>query len=145
MSKELHDKAVQKIAEELFTFENSEFAPGVFYPTWVTYTNAPKRQMSVKHKWLDDLYPDIVIVDAARGNVPMVIAEVETMEAMTLEKAIQPKWRPDMDECPVLYIFVPEGSAREACIMTLDYKICYPSAWYTYAFDDEGNLRLTPV
>jgi len=145
LNQELHDKAVQKIAEEQFTFPGSEFTPGVFHPTWVTYTNVPKRQMPVEHRWMGTLYPDIVIVDTARSNVPMVVAEVETKDSLTLEKAIQPKWKPDMDECSILYLFVPEGCARHAATMLLDYKVCFPTALYTYGFDDGGNLRLTPV
>ena len=142
---ELHDKAVQQIAEMMFTFPNAEFTPGVFHPSWVTYTNVPKRQMPVPHHWMDDLYPDIVIVDAERCNVPRVIAEVETEDTISLEKAIQPKWKPDMDECSILYVFVPEGCARRTAKMLLDYKVCFPTALYTYGFNEDGTVRVTPV
>jgi hypothetical protein len=94
---------------------------------------------------MGELYPDIVIVDTARSNIPMVVAEVETKDGLTLEKAVQLKWKPDMDESSILYVFVPEGCARDTAIMLLDYKVCFPTALYTYGFDNGGNLRLTPV
>ena len=86
-----------------------------------------------------------MIVDTARGNVPMIIAEVETRDSLNLKEAIQFKWRPDMDECSILYVFVPEGCGRDAAIMILDAKVIFPTALFTYGFDDAGNLRLTPV
>ena len=101
--------------------------------------------MPVPHRWLDDLYPDIVIVDTERCNVPRVIAEVEAEDSISLEKAIQPKWKPDMDECSILYIFVPEGYARRTAKMLLDYKVCFPTALYTYGFHSDGTVRVTPV
>ena len=141
----LHDRAVQQIAEDLFTFPNSEFTPGVFYPTWVTYTNIPKRQMPVLHKWEGEIYPDIVIVDTARGNVPMVIGEVETKDSLNFEEAVQCRWRPDTDECSILYVFVPEGCGCDTAVMILNTKVCFPTALFTYGFDNAGNLRLTPI
>ncbi len=153
-NQELHDRAVQKIAEWLFSFPGSEFTPGSFHPTWVTYTNVPKQLMpipmslgaiTVGRFTMGELYPDIVIVDSTRGNMPMVIAEVETKDTLTYEKAFTLKWKPDMDECARLYVFVPEGCGRDAAIMILDYKVRFPTALYTYGFDDAGNLRLTPV
>ena len=145
INQELHDKAVQQIAKLMFTFQGAEFTPGVFHPSWVTYTNVPERQMPVPHRWLDDLYPDIVIVDTERCNIPKVIAEVETEDSISLEGAIQPKWKPDMDECFTLYLFVPEGCARDTARMILDYKVCFPTSLYTYSFSDGGTVRLTPV
>lgn len=142
---ELHDIAVQKIAEMQFTFPNGEFTPAVFHPTWVTCTNVPKKQMPVPHHWMEDLYPDIVIVDTARCNIPRIIAEVETQDDLTFEKAVQSKWKPDLDECSILYLFVPEGTARDAAGMLLDYRLCFPTAIYTYGFDEAGNVRITPV
>ena len=144
-SQELHAEAVQKIAEELFTFPDSQVTPGVFHPTWVTYTNAPKQQMPIQHRWMGELHPDIVIVDTAQSNRPMLIAEVATKEDLTMEKALQARWKPDMDECSIFYVIVPEGCARQASNMILDTKLCYPTALFTYGFDDDGNLRLTPV
>ncbi|MBI2869039.1 MAG: hypothetical protein HYX96_04350 [Chloroflexi bacterium] len=142
---ELHDIAVQKIAGDLFTFPGAEFTPGFFHPAWITYTNVPARQMPVEHKWEGKIYPDLVIADTARGNVPVVIGEVETRESLNLEESIQMKWRPDMDECAILYVFVPEGCGRDAAVMVLDARVIFPTALFTYGFDDAGNLRLTPV
>ena len=145
VTQEMHDKAVQHIAETTFNFPGGEFTPGVFHPNWVTYTNVPMQQMPVPHHWMEDLYPDVVIVDTERCNIPRVIAEVETEDTLSLENAIQGKWKPDMDECSLLYLFVPEGSARKAARMLLDYKLCFPTALYTYGFNDDGTVRVTPV
>ncbi len=145
VSKELHDIAVTKIAQEMFTFPRSEFVPGTFHPTWVTYTNVPEHQMPVEHAWKGELYPDIVIVDTARGNMPRVIAEVETKEeALTVEEAVEKRWAPDLNECSNLYVFVPEGCAREVANLMLEFSVT-PNALFTYGFDNEGNLRLTPM
>ena len=144
-SQELHDKAVMQIAELMFTFPNGEFTPGVFHPSWITHTNVPEQKMPVLHRWMGELYPDIVIVDTERANVPMVIAEVETKETLSLEQAIQPKWKPDMDECSMLYLFVPEGCARDAALMLLDFKVCFPTALYTYGTSDGQTIHVTPV
>jgi len=145
ITKEMHDDAVLQIAEMMFSFPGGEFTPGVFHPGWVTYTNVPEKKMAVPHHWMDDLYPDIVIVDTERSNIPRVIAEVETEDSLGLEVAIQPKWKPDMDECSILYLFVPEGCARKTAKMLLDYKACFPTALYTFGFNDDGTIRVTPV
>ena len=142
---ELHDNAIQAIVKELFTFPGSQVAPGMFRETWVTYTNVPKRQMPVDHQFLGEIYPDIVIADTAKCNLPRLIAEVETEDTLTLEKAIQAKWSPDTTVCGIFYLFVPEGCARKAAAMILNYKICFPTALFTYAFDKGEQLRLTPV
>ncbi len=141
----VHDQAVSKIAELLFTFPGQEFTPAVFHPSWVTYTNAPEHKMPVPHHWAGELYPDIVVVDSARSNVPVIIGEVETKDTLFLEEAFQLKWKPDKDECSVLYVFVPAGTARDVANLILDYKFCFPTAMYTYDLDDKGNLKLTPV
>ena len=141
----LHDRAVAEIVKELFTFPDSQIAPGMFRPTWATYTNVSTRQMPVMHQFLGEIHPDIVIVDTARCNLPRLIAEVETKESLTIEKAIQGKWIPDCTQCGIFYAFVPEGCALAAAEMIMDTKVCIPTALYTYAFDNEGKLRLTPV
>ncbi len=143
VNKELHDIAVVKIAQELFTFPRSEFVPGTFHPTWVTYTNVPEHQMPVEHRWLGEFYPDIVIVDTTRGNMPRVIAEVHTKETLTVE-AVWQKWVPDLSECANLYVFVPEGCAREVANLMLEFSVT-PNALFTYGFDEDGNLRVTPM
>ena len=145
ITQEMHDKAVQQIAEIMFSFPGSEFTPGLFHPSWKTFTNVPKRTMPVPHHWMDDLYPDIVIADIERCNIPRIIAEVATEEELSLEAGIQPKWKPDMDECSVLYIFIPEGTARKTAKMILDYKVFLPTALYTYGFNDDGMVRVTPM
>ena len=99
--------------------------------------------MPVEHKWLGEFYPDIVIVDTARGNMPRVIAEVHTKETLTAE-AVGEKWASDLSECATLYIFVPEGCAREAANLMLTYSLI-ARALFTYGFDEDGNLRVTPV
>lgn len=140
----LHDKAVAEIAKQQFTFADGEFVPGVFHPTWVTYTNVPRGRMPVQHRYLSELYPDIVVVDTARCNVARLIAEVETEDTLTLETLAQ-KWRPDQDECRSLYVFVPERCALRAADLILDYRIAFPTALFTYGFDEKGELRLTLV
>ncbi|MBI2869978.1 MAG: hypothetical protein HYX96_09160 [Chloroflexi bacterium] len=142
---ELHDRAVQKIAELMFTFPGQEFTPGVFHPSWVTFTNAPERKMPVKHRWMGDLYPDIVIADTEACNRPMVICEVATEDELAYEEGIQAKYKPDMDECSIFHLYVPEGSACAAADLILDYRYAIPTALYTYGFDEKGEIRVTPV
>lgn len=141
---ELHDIAVTQIARERFFFPESEFVPGVFHPTWATYTNVPQRQMALEHKWLGKLYPDIIIVDTAKSNAPKLVAEVETEETLTLETLAQ-KWKLYQDECRTLYVFVPEGCAQRIADLILEYRIAFPTALFTYGFADTGDIRITAV
>ncbi|MBI2868547.1 MAG: hypothetical protein HYX96_01825 [Chloroflexi bacterium] len=140
----LHDIAVARIAEMLFTYPNGEFTPGLFHPSWITYTNVPKKQLPVPHHWMGELYPDIVIADKDRANVPMIIAEVETAEDLTLEGCLQSRWKPDKDECGVLYTFVPEGYAAAAARLVVSYKFVFPTAIWTYGVNEKGEVRITP-
>ena len=55
------------------------------------------------------------------------------------------KWRPNQDECRALYVFVPEGHALRAADLILEYRIAFPSATFTYGFDEKGEVRLTLV
>ncbi len=141
---ELHDRAIAGIIKQQFAFPNGEVVPGTFHPTWMAYSNSPKRQMPVQHRYMGDLYPDIVIADTARCNTPRLIAEVETEESLNLDTMAK-KWRPNQDECRALFIFVPEGHALRAADLILEYRIAFPSATFTYGFDEKGEVRLTLV
>ena len=141
---ELHDRAVAEIVKQQFAFPEGEFVPGVFHPTWAAYTNVPERRMPVEHKYLGKLYPDMVVVDTARCNMPRLVAEVETEDTLVLD-TLAKKWKPDQDECRTLYVFVPEGCALKAAALILEYRIALPTALFTYGFDQGGELRLTLV
>ncbi len=145
-NQEKHDLAVRMIARELFTFNGGEIQPGIFHPTWVTYVNVPQQQMSIEHMWAGEIYPDIAIVDIAKGNTPRMAAEVETEETLELIETLD-KWKYVQDECKWFYVFVPEGCARKAAHLILKYRtaMSVPRALSTYALDDMWNLRLTPV
>ncbi len=143
---EKHDLAVSHIAREVFTFPGGELKPGVLRPTWRTYTNVPQRQMPIQHVWEGEFYPDIVIADTARCNTPMIVAEVEDEDSLT-EEVVVAKWRLDVGMCPIFYLFVPEGCAKKAANLCLDFRAVMhiPHGFYTYGFDKEWNFRLTPV
>lgn len=142
LGKELHDIAVARIAST-FSFPRNEFFPGASYPTWKTYTNVPERKMPVEHKWKGLLYPDIVVADSVRSNVPMVNAEVETEDSLTMEQV--ENWKYLQDTCRTLYVFVPEGAAKRAVNLIFQYRNCMPTLLRTYGFDDLWNLRITCV
>ncbi len=143
---EKHDLAVSHIARELLTFPGGEIQPSVFRPTWRTYINVPHRQMPIQHVRLGEFYPDVVIVDTARCNAPMIVAEVEDEDSLT-EEVLDAKWKLDGEMCFTFYLFVPEGCARKTANLILDFRqaMRVPRALYTYGFDKEWNFRLTPV
>lgn len=141
-----HDLAVRMIARELFTFSGGEIQPGIFHPTWVTYVNVPQQEMPIEHMWAGEIYPDILIVDIAKGNAPRIAAEVETEETLESLDTFD-KWKYVLDECKWFYLFVPEGYARKVANLILKYRtaMSVPRALYTYGFDAMWNLKLTPV
>jgi hypothetical protein len=142
---EVHDLAVAQIAKSLLTFNDGEVYPGARHPTWATFTNAPVRQVPVEHRWAGLLWPDILVVDTARSHLPRLIAEVETKETLTEESV--DRWALEMEECPLLYLFVPEGTAIQAADLLLEFGsvVGIPRALYTYGVDDLWRIRLTPV
>lgn len=142
----LHDQAVQQIAAKMFHFSNGEIFPGNVNPTWATYTNAPRRTMPIEHRWEGTLWPDIVVVDTARANLPRLIVEVETEETIN-EQTLDKIWKLDTDESANFYLFVPRGFAYKASELLLKYRgMCkLPRALYTYEFDDMFQVQVTPV
>jgi hypothetical protein len=142
----LHDQAVQQIAARMFHYANGEVFPGNMNPTWATYTNAPRKTLPLKHRWEGTLWPDILVVDTARSNLPRLIVEVETAETVT-EAVLDKKWKLDTDESANFYLFVPRGFAYQAAELLLKYRgMCkLPRALYTYEFDDLFQVQVTPV
>ena len=131
-----------------------EFVVGEQHPTWKTFANCPAKQMPVEHTGLSgssggDLYPDIVIVNTTRCNLPLCIVEVETPETLTLETTW--KWCLDLLCCSILHLYVPEGYPLKT--VDLWYRgTCaipplahLPKGIRTYAFDDKGEIRVTCV
>lgn len=142
----LHDSAVQQIAAKMFHYANGEVYPGNVNPTWATYTNAPRKTLPIKHRWTGTLWPDIVLVDTARANLPRLIVEVETEDTIT-EETLDTKWKLDTDESANFYLFVPRGCAYAASELLLKFRgvTKLPRALYTYEFDDLYRVEVTPV
>tara|TARA_Y100000310_G_C20409683_1_gene681326 strand:+ start:61 stop:522 length:462 start_codon:yes stop_codon:yes gene_type:complete len=143
---EMHNLVAKHIAEVRFKRPNNEFYAGHFFPTWKISTNVPVRQMPVEHRWMGVLYPDVVIVDTAKCNAPMVIAEVETAETL-IQATVDDKWFYDYDCCIWLHLYVPEGHAMKAAELCLEAstskRVLAPKGIRTYGLDDNGKIRIT--
>ena len=143
---ELHDAVVEYLATERFSPPGGQFFPGGFYPSWRTYANSPVHQMPIPHRILGDIYPDVVIVDSERGNLPMVIIEVETEDSLNPETVCD-KWLYDIECSNMLYLYVPEGTALKAAELCLEsnkmHMILVPKGIRTYGRNDDGTIRIT--
>ncbi len=108
---ELHERAVQDIAQARFEFPTPEFA------SYRTYVNVPEAMVLVTSEAGDELKPDIAVVDTP-GNVLKILAHVETGDTVTEESAKE-SWLP-FSELPgaAFYLYVPVGygaAAKRIC------------------------------
>ena len=110
-SGELHERAVQDIAQARFEFPTPEL------PSYRTFVNVPEVTLPVKDEGGTEWTPDIVVVDTP-GNVLKMLAQVETGDTVTEERAKE-LWRP-FSRLPdaAFYLYVPVGfggAAKRIC------------------------------
>lgn len=108
---ELHQRAVQDIAQARYEFPTQQFA------SYRTFVNVPEAALPVKDEAGNELTPDIVVVDTP-GNLLKMLASVETGETVTEEQA-RKDWLP-FSRLPdvALYLYVPVGyggAAKRIC------------------------------
>ena len=108
---ELHERAVQDIAQARFEFPTPELA------SYRSYVNVPEAMVLVTSEAGDELKPDIAVVDTP-GNVLKILAHVETGDTVTEESAKE-NWLP-FSELPgaAFYLYVPVGygaTAKRIC------------------------------
>ena len=101
-TQELHERAVQDIAQARFEFPTPEF------PSYRAFVNVPVVNMPVTDPAGNQLVPDIVVVDTP-GNILKILASVETGDTVNDEQA-QKEWVP-FSRLPdaAFYLFVPVG------------------------------------
>ncbi len=108
---ELHERAVQDIAQARFQFPTPE------HPSYRAFVNLPEVSLPVKDETGQELTPDIVVVETP-SNFLKVLAQVETVETVTEERAKE-SWAalarlPDV----AFYLYVPVGygaAAKRIC------------------------------
>ncbi len=108
---ELHERAVQDIALARFEFPTPELAG------YRTFVNVPEVTLPVKDQDGNETSPDIVVVDTP-GNILKILAQVETADSVTEERA-RDVWAP-FSRLPdaAFYLFVPVGyggAAKRIC------------------------------
>ena len=108
---ELHERAVQDIALARFEFPTPELAG------YRTFVNVPEVTLPVKDEDGNETNPDIVVVDTP-GNILKLLAQVETADGVTDERA-RDVWVP-FSRLPdaAFYLFVPVGyggTAKRIC------------------------------
>jgi len=101
-TQELHERAVQDIAQARFEFPTPEFA------SYRAFVNVPDVTLPVTDQGGNQLVPNIVVVDTP-GNILKLLASVETGDTVNEEQA-QQEWvlfsrLPDA----AFYLFVPVG------------------------------------
>ena len=99
---ELHQRAVQEIAQARFEFPTTEL------PSYRAFVNVPDVTLAVTNQAGEELTPDIVVVDTP-GNLLKIFASVETAETVTEERA-EEAWLP-FGKLPdaAFYLFIPVG------------------------------------
>jgi hypothetical protein len=95
----LHDQVVLGVAETRFSFDD-----------WSVVANTLSDT--------DDIIPDIV---AEHSRQVVAIGEVETFDTVSEERALY--WKSLGQSCPRFYIFIPEGSEKEAIKLISKHKI----------------------
>jgi len=127
-SQEVRERAVQDIAQARFEFPTPEL------PSYRTYVNVPEVTMPVKDAKGNELTPDIVVVHTP-GNVLKILAQVETGDTVTKERA-QELWAP-FARLPdaAFYLYVPVGHGGRA------KQICRKLGIRAYGF---RTWRYTP-
>ena len=113
---ETHLRVAKDVAAQRLSFPTTEF------PSFRTYVNVPEPALVIRTAGGQELAPDIVVAEWPR-NVPKILAEVETVEAVTEESA-EGKWRPG-SEVPgtTFYLYVPSGYGTRAKAILKKLKI----------------------
>jgi hypothetical protein len=110
-SQELRERAVQDVARARFEFPTPEL------PSYRAFVNVPEQTMPVTDDNGDQLTPDIVVVDTP-GNVLKILAQVETGDLITEERA-RDVWAPLARlRAAAFYLYVPVGyggAAKRLC------------------------------
>jgi len=106
-SEELRQRAIQDVAKARFEFPTPELA------SYRTFVNSPEVTMPVRDPKGNEYTPDIVVVDTP-GNILKIVAQVETADGVTMERA-KAVWAPlaKLGD-PAFYIYVPVGHGGEA-------------------------------
>ncbi|OGO53440.1 MAG: hypothetical protein A2148_11220 [Chloroflexi bacterium RBG_16_68_14] len=108
---ELHLRAVQDIAKARFELPTPEL------PSYRAFVNVPQVTLPVKDEQGNELTPDIVVVDTP-GNILKMVAQVETGDTVTEERA-KSAWLPYCRLPDVaFYLYVPVGyggAAKRIC------------------------------
>lgn len=108
---ELHQRAVQDVAQARFEFPTPEF------PSYRAYVNVPEVTLPVTDEHGHQFTPDIVVVDTP-GNILKLLALLETGDLVTEERARE-VWAP-LARLPgaAFYLYVPVGhggAAKRLC------------------------------
>ena len=118
---ELRQRAVQDVAKARFEFPTPELA------SYRSFVNVPEVNLPVKDPDGNEYTPDIVVVDTP-GNILKIVAQVETADLVTEERAKE-VWAPlaRLGD-PAFYLYVPVGSGGAA------KKICKKLSIQVYGF-----------
>jgi hypothetical protein len=118
---ELRQRAVQDVAKARFEFPTPELA------SYRSFVNVPEVNLPVKDPDGNEYTPDIVVVDTP-GNILKIVAQVETADLVTEERAKE-VWAPlaKLGD-PAFYLYVPVGSGGAA------KKICKKLGIHIYGF-----------
>jgi hypothetical protein len=127
-SAEVHERAVQDIAQARFEFPTTELA------SYRTYVNVPEVTLPVTDEQGIELTPDIVVVDTP-GNILKIAAHVETADTISEERAKE-VWAPFAKlNDTAFYLYVPVGTGEKA------KKLCQKQGIRVYGF---RTWRYTP-
>ncbi len=118
---ELRQRAVQDVAKARFEFPTPELA------SYRTFVNVPEVTLPVKDPNGNEYTPDIVVVDTP-GNILKIVAQVETGDLVTEERAKE-VWAPlaKLGDS-AFYLYVPVGYGG------LAKKICKKLRIHVYGF-----------
>jgi hypothetical protein len=118
---ELRQRAVQDVAKARFEFPTAELA------SYRTFVNVPEVTLPVQDAKGKEYTPDIVVVDTP-GNLLKIVAQVETGDLVTEERAKE-VWAPlSKLGDPAFYLYVPVGHGGAA------KKICKKLGLRVYGF-----------
>ena len=118
---ELRQRAVQDVAKARFEFPTPDLA------SYRTFVNLPEVTLPVKDAGGAEYTPDIVVVDTP-GNILKIVAQVETGDLVTEERAKE-VWAPltKLGDA-AFYLYVPVGHGGEA------KRICKKLGLHVYGF-----------
>ena len=113
---ELRQRIVPDIAQARYEFPTPEL------PAYRTFVNVPETTLPVTDEDGNELTPDIVVVETP-SNVLAILAQVETIETVTAERATS-VWLPysQLREC-AFYLYVPVGYGGVAKRLCKEHKI----------------------